>query len=191
MPTDISSRMCGTCHLDTHAEWEGSVHGQEDLACVRCHSPHTTELRADGVQDLCQSCHNEEAHFFTYTAHADEGLLCSDCHLRVSDSELGDGHGQRVHEFAVDLETCAQCHDEGMHYPVQGAMDGQGGSTLEPEPVLSMASAVPLQAEPDPVSPFGFAVLASLVGMGFGMVIAPWLEKWNRRIKEKRQNDEQ
>ena len=34
MPTDISSRMCGNCHLDTHAEWEGSVHGQEDLACL-------------------------------------------------------------------------------------------------------------------------------------------------------------
>jgi hypothetical protein len=78
-----------------------------------------------------------------------------------------------------------------MHYPMPGAMTTSADlAASEPEPVVSMASAVPLQTEPDPVSPFGFAVLASLVGMGFGMVIAPWLEKWNRRVKEKGQNDE-
>lgn len=189
MPTDISSRMCGTCHLDTHAEWQGSIHGQEDLACVRCHSPHTTGLRADGVQALCQSCHNEEAHFFAYTGHADEGLLCSDCHLRVSEAEMGDGHGRRVHAFTVDLDTCSQCHNEEMHYPTGDAMTA-GENPGASEPVVSMASAVPVQEEPDPVSPFGFAVLASLVGMGFGMIIAPWLEKWNRRVKDKGQKDE-
>jgi hypothetical protein len=70
-------------------------------------------------------------------------------------------------------------------------MVGQGDlAAVATEPVLSMASAVPVQTEPDPVSPFGFAVLASLVGMGFGMVIAPWLEKWNRRVKQKGQSNE-
>mgnify|MGYP003574002606 CR=1 FL=1 len=193
MPTDISSRMCGSCHLDTHTEWEDSVHGQEDLACVRCHSPHTTELRADGVQELCKSCHNDVTHFYGETKHAEEGLLCSDCHLRVSDAAegaMGDGHGQRVHTFAVDLESCSKCHEEEMHYPSTGAMTPEDNSILETGPALSLAAAVPLNNEPDPVSPFGFAVLATLVGMGFGIVVAPWLEKWNRRMKNEGNQDE-
>lgn len=194
MPTDISSRMCGSCHVDTHTEWEDSVHGQEDLACVRCHSSHTTDLRAEGVQELCQSCHNEVTHFFGETKHAEEGLLCSDCHLRVSDAaegNMGEGHGQRVHTFAVDLESCSQCHEDEMHYPTaSGAMTPGDDSTAGTEPVLSLAAAVPINSEPDPVSPFGFAVLASLVGMGFGIVVAPWLEKWNRRVNNEGNKDE-
>ena len=195
MPTDISSRMCGSCHIDTHTEWQDSVHGQEDLTCIRCHNSHTTELQADGVQELCQSCHNDVTHFYGETKHATEGLLCSDCHLRVADAtaeEMGEGHGSRVHTFAVDLESCAQCHEEDMHYPSAGAMTPADDSSEEAEskPTLSLASAMPMQNEPDPVSPFGFAVLASLVGMGFGIVVAPWLEKWNRRVNNEGNKDE-
>lgn len=194
MPTDISSRMCGTCHLDTHAEWEESVHGKEDLACVRCHSPHATDLRGEGVQELCQSCHNDVTHFYNDTKHAEEGLLCSDCHLRVSEAaegDMGEGHGKRMHTFTVDLESCSRCHEQEMHYPTAtGAMTPDDGSQETDTPVLSVASAVPVQDEPDPVSPFGFAVLASLVGMGFGIVIAPWLEKWNRRAKNEGEKDD-
>lgn len=194
MPTDISSRTCGNCHLDTHTEWEDSVHGQENLTCIRCHSPHTTDLRADGVQSLCQSCHNDVTHYYGETKHAEEGLLCSDCHLRVSDAaegNMGEGHGQRVHTFTVDLESCSQCHASDMQHPAEGAMTPEDDSIVEgTEPVLSLASAVPINNEPDPVSPFGFAVLASLVGMGFGIVVAPWLEKWNRRVSDEGNRDE-
>jgi len=194
MPTDISSRMCGTCHLDTHSEWEDSVHGKEDLSCVNCHNPHSTDLRADGVQTLCQSCHNDVTHFYDETKHAEEGLLCSDCHLRVSESaasDMGEGHGKRMHTFAVDLDTCSQCHEQEMHYPeAAGAMSNEEEVAVEPTPAISIASAVPISSDPDPVSPFGFAILASLVGMGFGIVIAPWLEKWNRRVNDEGKNDE-
>jgi len=190
MPTDISSRLCGTCHLDTHAEWETSSHGKEELACVRCHNPHTTDLRADGVQELCQSCHNEATHYYSYTAHAAEGLLCSDCHLRVSETKIGDGHGQRVHSFAVDLETCSDCHSDDMHYPLPGSAMTEEDNTATTQPVLSMASMPTIQNEPDPVGPMGFAVLSALVGMGFGIVAAPWLTKWNRRTKEEINNEQ-
>ena len=194
MPTDISSRMCGSCHLDTHAEWEDSIHGQENLACVRCHDPHETDLRAEGVQTLCQSCHSDVTHFYGETKHAEEGLLCSDCHLRVSDAadgNMGEGHGQRLHTFTVDLQSCSQCHENEMHYPeAAGAMTSDETAAEANTPELTMASAVPIQNEPDPVSPFGFAVLASLVGMGFGIVIAPWLEKWNRRLNNEGKEDE-
>lgn len=195
MPTDISSRMCGSCHLDTHTEWEDSVHGQENLACVRCHSPHTTELRADGVQELCQSCHNDVTHFYGDTKHSEEGLLCSDCHLRVSDAAegaMGEGHGQRLHTFTVDLESCSQCHENDMQHAPESAMAPEEDALVEEkiEPAVSLASAVPMTSEPDPVSPFGFAVLASLVGMGFGIVAAPWLEKWSRRANKEGKKDE-
>jgi hypothetical protein len=36
--------------------------------------------------------------------------------------------------------------------------------------------------EPKPVSPFGFAVLAGMIGLAVGMVLSPWLEKIYRRL---------
>jgi hypothetical protein len=104
---------------------------------------------------------------------------------------MGEGHGKRVHTFAVDLETCSQCHEGEMHYPdPSGAMSAEEDVEQAETPAISIASAVPINNDPDPVSPFGFAVLASLVGMGFGIVIAPWLEKWNRRANEEGKKDE-
>ena len=91
MQTDISSRLCGQCHVDTFAEWETSQHGQEELTCARCHNPHSNELRLGSMQDTCRTCHKEETHFFTFTAHAEEGLLCTDCHCKPKASrwEMG------------------------------------------------------------------------------------------------------
>lgn len=181
MPTDISSRLCGQCHLDTYAEWETSTHGKEDLACVRCHNPHTAALKKADAQEVCQACHNEETHFFAYTGHAKEGLLCADCHLRVSDSEMGEGHGKRRHTFIVDIDTCAQCHNDTMHYP-------SGDETAVQAPIeAGMTSGTigraAVTVSPNPVSPLGFAVVAALVGMGTGMILAPWLENWYRRSR--------
>ena len=190
MPTDISSELCGTCHLETHTEWETSGHAAEDLTCVRCHNAHTTELRTTAVNDLCQSCHNDAAHFYNDTVHAAEGLLCSDCHLRVSDTKMGDGHGQRNHTFTVDLETCTSCHNDEMHIPQPAAAVADEEVSAEPQPVLSMASMPIFQREPEPVGPMGFAILATLVGMGFGIVAAPWIVKRNQS-SNKGKKDEQ
>lgn len=190
MPTDISSRMCGTCHLESHADWEESGHAQEDLACVRCHNAHTTELRSGAVQELCQSCHNDTAHYYSDTTHAQEGLLCSDCHLRVDDSEMGEGHAKRLHSFTVDLDTCAGCHEDQMHTAQSAMVEPVNNENNENLPVLSMATGAPIvQSEPDPVGPMGFAVLATLVGMGFGIVIAPWLNGRNQKSNQKTKDE--
>lgn len=176
MPTDVSSRLCGTCHLDTYSEWTESVHAQEELACVRCHSPHTNGIRATDTQDLCSSCHSEEVHFYSYTAHSEEGLLCIDCHVRVLDGDLGEGHGQREHTFAVDMATCGKCHSDEMHQPVPGVEDSpMGGSGTG----IDLGSTI--QSSPNPVSPLGFAVVATLIGTALGMILAPLSERWFRR----------
>ena len=122
MPTNRSSEACGQCHTGTHDEWQLSQHGAEDLSCVRCHNPHTTNLKTESVQDVCIACHNEEAYFFVYTGQAEKGLLCTDCHLRVTETDPQGGHGTRDHTFAVDLTTCNECHEQEMHSAMQPMM---------------------------------------------------------------------
>ncbi|MEK6256778.1 MAG: hypothetical protein N2C13_05620, partial [Chloroflexota bacterium] len=95
MPTDVSSRLCGSCHIETFNEWQTSVHSNEDLTCNQCHNAHTTTLKVENGQDLCKACHSEQVHDFSLTAHAETGLACTDCHLRISESEMGEGHGKR------------------------------------------------------------------------------------------------
>ncbi|HZD11371.1 MAG TPA: multiheme c-type cytochrome, partial [Candidatus Binatia bacterium] len=135
MPTKGDAEDCGTCHVDTYVQWQVSGHGENDLSCANCHNPHTTEIRAADSQELCRTCHNQESHFYEMTAHAEKGLLCTDCHLRVTDASAGEGHGQRIHTFDVDLRSCTQCHGAEMHYPVQNAMlphEEEASPTVEP-----------------------------------------------------------
>ena len=177
MPTDVSSRLCGDCHIDTYSDWTRSVHAQEDLACVRCHSPHTNEIRADDAQELCSACHSDEVHFYSYTVHYEEGLLCVDCHVRVLDQPAGEGHARREHTFAVDMETCSGCHSEEMHFPGSGSAGGGGGAI----DANLQAFDGGIQTAPKPVSPLGFALLAVLIGAALGMILSPWSERWFRR----------
>ena len=116
--------------------------------------------------------------------------MCADCHLTVSDTAMGEGHGQRDHTFAVDLETCSNCHtSESMHdativptAPAAVVAASLGGHPAATEADMS-AEAEALPLVPEPISPFGFAVIAALIGMGFGIVAAPWLESWYRRMR--------
>lgn len=198
MPTDPSSRLCGSCHIDTHAEWQTSAHGEGELTCVRCHNPHTTSLKVGNMKDLCGTCHTEEGHFYDDTGHAQAGLQCIDCHLRVSDSPIGEGHGQRLHTFRVDLETCTQCHGMEMHFPTSNEgtdpMSGLMWSTYASEEeqvdeavceTISLnGTPVIEEPAPQPAKPFNYLIIAA-VGMGFGMAITPFAEGWYRRFTSK------
>jgi len=77
------------------------------------------------------------------------------------------------HSFTPNIETCNECHAEQMH-----ASDET--TTLHPTEADEMKSAS-LAPEPDPVSPIGFSLMAGLVGLAGGMVLAPWLERWYQR----------
>jgi formate-dependent nitrite reductase cytochrome c552 subunit len=185
MPTDPSSRLCGTCHIDTYNEWQVSTHGEGEMTCVRCHNPHTTGLKVGNMQDLCSTCHNEEGHYFPNTAHAQQGLLCTDCHLRVTDSEMGEGHGRRQHTFNVDLKTCNECHGDEMHLPAEGttSMWSEFAATNRS---VSNINNNPVSDEPEstPAHPFNYAVVA-VVGLAFGVAVTPYAEGWVKRFQGK------
>jgi predicted CXXCH cytochrome family protein len=203
MSTDRSAEACGQCHVDTYESWQLSKHGDEDLACVRCHNPHTTSLKSESVQEVCIACHNETAYFFTFTSHAQEGLLCTDCHLQMSDTPLGDGHSKREHTFAVDLTTCNDCHDQEMHAPPQKAMQANlmsgTGIQLQSDTAVTpcegqeivqaardhivyadtAATPVPSAAEPAPFT----AVIPTTLGLLLGIMISPIIERFYRRTR--------
>jgi hypothetical protein len=181
MTTDYSAAACGTCHVDTYAEWQVSEHGAAEMSCYNCHNAHSTSIKGESVQALCQSCHTTEGHFYDYTAHAEKGLLCTDCHLHVSDGVMGDGHGKREHTFAVDLHTCNQCHGAEMHAPTNmSAFNGDGSNHAAGLP--SSAQGLTVRSTPQPTSYLNFALLAGFIGLAFGAVGSPWVERGLRAV---------
>lgn len=209
MSVDRSSEACGTCHVDTHEDWAISQHAEEDLACVRCHNPHTAALKKESVQEVCIDCHNEAAYFYAFTAHSQEGMICTDCHLEVSETPLGEGHSKRAHTFAVDLNTCNECHEQQMHSTnsdvtfmstMGTAMGGEeaDGETLPVTPCESLDTLKQARNDiifPDELQPNAplpepssrFAPLSFLITMGFGLILgitlSPVAEKAYRRVR--------
>lgn len=192
MPTKGSAEDCGSCHVDTHKQWEISGHGHNDLTCNNCHNPHTTEIKAADSQALCRTCHNQESHFYEMTAHAEQGLLCTDCHLRLTDASAGEGHGNRIHTFDVDLRSCTQCHGAEMHYPVRDAMlpHDETAQTAEEGDLTVTPSHEPLSASltstPEPANSTTNYALALTVGLALGIIVAPGLDHLYRRMRRNR-----
>jgi predicted CXXCH cytochrome family protein len=213
MPVDRSSEACGTCHVDTHEDWAISEHGQEEMACVNCHNPHTADLKKESVEEVCIDCHNEEAYFYAYTGHSQEGMICTDCHLQVSETELGNGHAKRVHTFAVDLNTCNSCHEQEMHSMNQSIVSGatmagsMGNMTTEGEddetgvtPCESLDTIqrarndiifpeeVHQQEALAPDTPTQSAPLSFLIAIGFGLILGvigtPFVERAYRKVSK-------
>jgi hypothetical protein len=215
MPTDVSSRLCGTCHIETFDEWEQSEHGQQGMTCNQCHNPHTTDLKVGSSQELCHSCHNTEGHYYSFTGHAREGLLCTDCHLRVSDSPAAgtEGHGQRNHTFKIDLKSCNDCHLNDMHAAVDQTVAtasvetlgspaaGPDGATTGAQPESAVAcypvdadlartnSFTPAREEVTPYvsqTPQGPSPLIYILPAGFGLVFGTMLAPWLSRWTRRR-----
>jgi hypothetical protein len=66
-----------------------------------------------------------------------------------------------------------------MHDPTDVHLD-------EPtEPVFDAMASVEtagVSADPTPVNPIYYALLSALIGMAFGLVVSPWIEKWYHKI---------
>lgn len=186
MPVNRSPDLCGRCHSDTRFGWQNwkvSAHYQRGMNCITCHDPHSTSLKAvhDGEKadpsQLCITCHKEVSMDFPYSLHHQAGLSCVDCHLKHLESPRTP-HTIPDHSFNASLETCNTCHRDQMHGPGNGSATAQTPSRSN-TPILQSAS---LSPEPQPVSPAGYALLAGLIGLATGMLLAPWLEKLYHRL---------
>lgn len=175
-----SASLCGDCHTDTYFEWQSSQHGKSDLTCVSCHDPHATTIRASDAATLCASCHGTRVAAFGHSKHAEEGLTCTDCHIGEAEGALGMGRGQHSHAFTVDLSKCTKCHEAELHSPA-AAMLTAAETPLPPD---SMSSGKPdaVTTDPQPNSPTGWAIITGLLGLAFGIVLAPWLERGFHRF---------
>jgi hypothetical protein len=90
------------------------------------------------------------------------------------------GHAVKDHTFFVNLQACNNCHAYQMHDPVAVHMDEQ-----VPEPADAMVAVedVEVRSDPIPVSPMGFTALSGLIGVALGVIIAPWIDRLQRRSR--------
>jgi predicted CXXCH cytochrome family protein len=179
----LSANLCGSCHRDTKFEWENSRHGESDLTCVSCHDPHATTIRASDTSTLCADCHGTRVAAFAHSNHAEEGLTCVDCHITPTGAEPGMGNSSHNHSFSVNLNTCTQCHEYEIHNPAAAMLVSADGVSPTSEPPHSQNSGQPgaVSEAPQPANPVGFSIFAGLIGLAFGIVLAPWLERGFKR----------
>jgi predicted CXXCH cytochrome family protein len=176
----LAADKCGACHTDTLFEWQSSQHGESDLTCINCHDPHATSLKTSDTSTLCASCHGTRVAAFAHSSHAEQDLTCTDCHIGETDNELGMGRAKHTHTFAVDLDACTRCHENEIHNATVAMLI----NAETPVPPESMASGHPttVSAEPAPTNALGVATFTLLIGLAFGIVLAPALDRGFRRI---------
>ncbi len=179
MTADRTGHLCGDCHTETYFEWQVSAHSQRGLDCTGCHDPHATGLKAETGAMLCASCHRERSSNFTHSAHSEQGLTCANCHLADLGQSKAEGHSGKDHSFFVSLSTCNSCHVYQMHDPIEVAAEQP---TPQPDS-LSAVESMQVSEQPMPVSPAGFTFLSGLVGIALGVIIAPWIERLQRRSR--------
>lgn len=116
MPLDVDSSVCSDCHVDTHAEWQTTAHGEAGVQCIGCHKSHTQNLRLDD-QKLCESCHSDRLLDSGHSAHAQATIACIDCHTSpaVTAISLDGAMPSPSHEFSVDTAACESCHSDTFH----------------------------------------------------------------------------
>jgi DmsE family decaheme c-type cytochrome len=133
---EITDR-CMKCHSGgtEHMHALNSVHTENGVSCLSCHSPHhprTNEfLLVKAQPELCYTCHLAKKAEFAMPFHhrVDEGLIqCSDCHnvhgtqlsrqVRLASTQDAicfkchtDKQGPYVYEHApVKVDGCVSCH---------------------------------------------------------------------------------
>jgi predicted CXXCH cytochrome family protein len=182
MPVQDPAELCGQCHSDARfgwQEWQSSTHYQRNMTCTICHDPHTAALKViegqvEGDQSaLCVNCHQQYSMNFSYSVHKQAGANCVDCHLRHYGQADRDVHTMPDHSFNANLDSCNECHAEQMH---TAADSNSPLVTIAPDE-SAPPDAGEVSDQPTPLSPYGYAGLAGLLGLAGGMVLSPWLDK--------------
>jgi DmsE family decaheme c-type cytochrome len=126
-PKEINLR-CMSCHAGgtQHMNAINSIHTQNDVSCISCHSPHHAQtkefLLTKKQPQLCYSCHLQQKSQFEMPFHhrVNAGLIqCSDCH-----NPHGTVGPKQVRTSATQDAVCFSCH-----------ADKQGPFVFEHEPV--------------------------------------------------------
>jgi predicted CXXCH cytochrome family protein len=153
--------------------------------------PRDQPATTDDVSALCINCHKEHSMDFPYTVHNKQGVSCVDCHVNHLENADRTAHTVPDHSFNASLDSCNTCHAEQMHSSTNEAVDGTSAPLPEPQTQgANLTTGAETTAEPEPVSPIGFAALAGLLGLAGGMVLAPWLERWYQKVvKHNREDD--
>jgi DmsE family decaheme c-type cytochrome len=124
---EINAR-CMNCHAGgaQHANAINSIHTQNNVSCISCHSPHhsTTKefLLSKAQPQLCYSCHLQQKAQFEMPFHhrVNERLIqCTDCH-----NPHGTVGPKQVRTSSTQDAICFTCHT-----------DKQGPFVFEHEPV--------------------------------------------------------
>ena len=118
--TTTQVALCITCHADKDAsQIKGKVHSPAVRDCLKCHSPHTAEVKNNLLkatsggksENLCLTCHKTgEDVPKGGSRHAALDMGCETCHTTHKTGERG------KHEFDFHLTKdtpalCADCHD--------------------------------------------------------------------------------
>ena len=107
---------CLDCHAGgpEHMHALNSVHSQNGVSCISCHSPHHAQtkefLLAKAQPELCYTCHLSKKAEFAMPFHhrVDEGLIrCSDCH-----NVHGTAPPKQVRMAATQDAICFKCHTD-------------------------------------------------------------------------------
>ncbi len=193
MPTNRSGELCGTCHIQAFFEWQVSEHHNAEVACIDCHSQHTTDLRFTQAIDTCDQCHPTRVEGFHDSGHEAAGITCADCHLAPLGGPIGAGSAKLDHTFMVELETCTACHLEDLHTSKEADQSEESASTstenLNPDPMTTSRD-VEVSRTPPSGDPLQFAAFFGLVAIGTMIVRRPNLFKRISRRKKKESVDE-
>jgi hypothetical protein len=124
---------------------------------------------------------------FPYTSHHQQGVSCVDCHVNHLENDERAAHTVPDHSFNASLQSCNTCHAEQMHSPTEALEATEVSAPIAAESTAEKLGSV--TPEPEAASPVGFAVLAGMIGLAGGMVLAPWLERWYRHLSKHDQDE--
>ncbi len=104
-----SPESCASCHIDEHALWTQSKHGDNGVGCITCHKPveegdhPTVALTMDKSAETCGACHLNQYNDWRESLHSQYNVSCVNCH---------NAHSQRQMVISDFQTTCETCHHE-------------------------------------------------------------------------------
>jgi hypothetical protein len=170
VPPVQTSSDCATCHAEVQTTWQNGSHGKAGSDPI-----FLDDWSKQGKPTACLACHPTGYDPATGTYQAD-GVERAP-------------HTAPDHSFQANIASCNTCHAQQMHSAAEATNTKEADATIaiEPTPEIELASITPT---PSAVSPIGYSAMAGLIGLVGGMVLAPWLERWYRRVGKQNREEQ-